>query len=87
MIAFRLYALMSLSLVVAILMTEAEHTRSDVFQYDQKGQAANDRRQYCGRSLSTALQIICSSIYNPRFKKSNEGKCAQSDECCTNVNG
>ncbi|XP_076240736.1 insulin-like peptide 2 [Calliopsis andreniformis] len=71
MFAYRLYLLVSLMLVKTILMSETEHTQSDVYQYGQKRQV-NEVRQYCGKSLSSSLQIICDSRYNPRFKKSNQ---------------
>ncbi|CAL7933442.1 unnamed protein product [Xylocopa violacea] len=73
MSAYRIYTLVTLMLVIAILMPEAQYTRSDVFQYGQNGQVVNDvPHQYCGRKLSSTLQIVCGSVYNSRFKKSNQ---------------
>lgn len=65
---------MYLTIVITILMPETEHARSDVFREDKKRQILNEPQQYCGASLSSTLQVICRSVYNTRFKKSNQGK-------------
>ncbi|OAD54936.1 hypothetical protein WN48_05816, partial [Eufriesea mexicana] len=31
-----------------------------------------EMQQYCGQILSSTLQKICGSVYNSRFKKSNQ---------------
>ncbi|XP_015434147.1 PREDICTED: LIRP-like [Dufourea novaeangliae] len=74
MFAYRLYVLVSLILVVAILTSKTERAQSDVFQSRQNRQAdvRQEPRQYCGRSLSSTLQMICGGVYNSRFKKSNQ---------------
>ncbi|XP_076160367.1 insulin-like peptide 2 [Ptiloglossa arizonensis] len=69
MFAYRLYVLVSLILVIAILMPETEHVQSTVFQYRLKRQTEDERRKYCGGSLSNTLRMICGSVYNSRFKK------------------
>ncbi|XP_076293279.1 insulin-like peptide 2 isoform X2 [Lasioglossum baleicum] len=72
MFAYRLLVLVSLILVVTILTTEAERANSDLFKYRRNRQVKHEARKYCGRELSSILQIICGSDYNPRFKKSNQ---------------
>ncbi|KAG6794764.1 LIRP-like [Apis laboriosa] len=72
MFANRLYVFVNLVPVVVILVPVAEVVRSDVFQYGQKGQTVTEMHQYCGRTLSSTLQIMCGSVYNSRFKKSNQ---------------
>ncbi|KAK9300368.1 hypothetical protein QLX08_006910 [Tetragonisca angustula] len=68
----RLYTLVSLMLLTVILMPIAGHAQSDMFQYGQKEQSMSEMHQYCGRMLSSTLEIMCGSVYNPRFKKSNQ---------------
>ncbi|XP_076641834.1 insulin-like peptide 2 isoform X3 [Halictus rubicundus] len=72
MFAYRLLVLVSLILVVTILTSEAERAKSDLFKYRRNRQAKHEMRQYCGRRLSSTVQMICGSVYNSRFKKSNQ---------------
>lgn len=63
MFARRLYMLVSLILVIAILI------------FQSKGQAVSEVRQYyCGDNLSDTLRIMCHGVYNSRFKRGDQGK-------------
>ncbi|XP_076390242.1 insulin-like peptide 2 [Megachile rotundata] len=72
MFLYRLHALMYLMIVITILMQEMKYVRSDIFQKKLKRQTVSEVRQYCGESLSNTLGMICDSVYNSRFKKSNQ---------------
>nr|XP_033336465.1 LIRP [Megalopta genalis] len=72
MFAYRLLVLVSLMLVAIILTSEAVRAKANLFKYRRNRQAKNEVRQYCGRSLSSTVQMICGSTYHARFKKSNQ---------------
>lgn len=71
-----LNVVLALVLAVGLAVPHFSTAQSDIFQFGEHRsdtKRAQGARQYCGKHLSDALQLICEGIYNPMFKKGGQG--------------
>lgn len=75
MSTYQFNGILTLVLAMAFIAIHQINGQLD-FQYEMppKRQESSTAHQYCGKHLSSALQLLCNGVYNSMFKKSGQGK-------------
>lgn len=81
MFANRLNMLVTLMLAIALLVMGSESAQKDGYHHLKfKRNTVEIPQRYCGKRLSSALQVICDGVYNSMFKKSDNGDNGSNDD-------